>query len=144
MNNTSAILSGTAFLSGLTMLQKILNILKGLIRSLVAMLTLPYLLTHRLSAHMTFASFNTFSINKLSAPLFIFQPLYRLFLIIMGKFDQFRLKIMTMVRFTTGILSKILTSCPTPFGNIAVQFSIYGRRMNTNFLTIHFFVLFQS
>ena len=74
--------------------------------------------------------------------LFIIQAFYCLFLLGMGKLDQFRRKLMTLVRFTLGILSKILTSRPTSFGNVAVQLSTYGRRMDTNFQSNHF--LFHS
>jgi hypothetical protein len=138
MNNASAILSGTAF----TMPQKIVDLLKGFISSFVAMLTLPYLFIQRLSAHSKFARFNTFNTNKFRAQFFMFQPFYRLFLHGMGKLYHFRLKLMTMVRFTLSILWHINTGCSAPFGNIAVQLSTYGKRINTNFLSNHF--LFHS
>ena len=77
MNNTSAILSGTAFPSAFTMPQKVVDLLKGFVSCLVAMLTLPYPLIQRLSAHRTFTRFNTFNTNKLRAPFFIIQPFYR-------------------------------------------------------------------
>jgi hypothetical protein len=97
MNNTSSILFGTAFSSSFTMPQKVVNLLKRFVSCLVAMLTLPYPLIKRLSAHRTFARFNTFNTNKLRAQLFIIQPFYPLFLHGMGKLDHFRLKLMTMV-----------------------------------------------
>jgi hypothetical protein len=120
MNNTSDIFSGTAFPSLFTMPQKVVNLLKMFVSCLVAMLTLQYPLIKILSANRTFARFNTFKINKLRAPLLIIHPFYRLFLHGIGKLVQFRLKLMSMVRFTLGILIKILSSRPTSFGNIAV------------------------
>ena len=142
MNNTSDILSGTAFTSAFTMPQKVVDLLKRFVSCLDTMLTLLYPLIKRLSAHRTLACFNTFNTNKFRAPLFIIQPFYRLLLYGMGKLDHFRLKLMALVHFTLGILSKILTSCPTSFGSIAVQLSTYDRRKNTNFLSNHF--LFHS
>jgi hypothetical protein len=114
----------------------------ALIRSFVAMLTLPYPLIDGFNAHRAFTRFIPYNTDQFRAPFFMGKPFYSLLFHRSHKFYHFGLMPVSTISFPLGLFSHVFTGCFPCFGNISFHFSTDRRRMNAYFPGSHF--LFHS
>jgi hypothetical protein len=133
MYNSSAILPGSSFLPAFTMLQKVVDLLIGLIRGFITAFTLPDPSIRRFYTHGAFTRTITFNADDRRTTFFLRKPLNSLFFHLGRKLRHLMLNGMSLIRFTLGIGCNIITCCSTSLGNIPAKLSAYSRRMNPNF-----------
>src|SRR5574343_763326 len=117
------------------MLKQLIYPLVTLVCSLISVFTLPYPLIQPFQTYRAFACSVAFHTNTLGTPFFMGQPFDGLLFHRIGKLHRFRLLLVALVRFTLGAFGHVLSSCPTSFSNVPVQFPTNSRGMNTNFLS---------